>query len=394
MRFLIEYKDFKNKEESHRSLNLLQTFLNEHSIGSYHGKTFECILIRFINNPPLKKKYKKRLLYGDIAELEIAAAFNDNRSLNIEDFKTAIDKVEEAIKFVKTIEIKSKLDFYENELLDSFLSCLKVAPRTNEELKTYGKNKKEIDQLNLEKLINCSIKQSMDNPRQLTKRLRSISISSPLEEVDPDYSFIYTEIFSNLLRKAEVMLPGYDHIFINLADTMLLAKQEIAPQDRGKYTYATLNTEQFGKSNEQNRSQMMLKSVSAALRYISEFEHLEKEKIEKVIKRVEEEGKDLTLTYFSKRNSKYLAEVIYQVPTSHLIKASFKLKVTDLNTNAVSVVKIDDIDLYWCPYTLGSITLKKDSVVIKGRNSYRAELSRKADKLPDEYNFNFKDIFS
>jgi len=393
MRFLIEYKDFKSKEEVHCSLNLLQTFLNEHTIGKYHGKTFECILIRFINNPPLKKKYRKRVLYSDIAELEIPATFTNNKNLNIEDFKVALTKVEEAIKLVKTIEIKSKLDFYENELLNSFQSCLKVAPSTNEELKTYAKNKKEIDQLNVEKLINCSIKQSMDNPRPLTKRIRSISISSPLEEVETNYSFIYTEIFSNLLRKADVMLPGYDHIFINLADTMLLAKQESAPQDRGKYTYATLDTEQYNKSSELNRSQMMLKSVSAALRYISEFEHLEKEKVERVIKRVEEEGTNLTLTYFSKQNSKYLAEVIYQVPTSHLIKASFMLRVTDLSTDAIGTVKIDDIDLFWCPYSFGSINFKKDTIVIKGRNSHRAEISRKADKLPDEYNFKIKDIF-
>lgn len=394
MRFLIEYKDFKNKEESHRSLDLLQTFLNEHTIGSYHGETFECILIRFINNPPLEKKYKKRVLYSDIAELEIAATFNDNKNLNIEDFKTAINKVEEAIKLVKTIGIKSQLDFYESELLNSFYSCLKLAPATYEDLKKYAKNKNEVDRHNMEKAINSSIKQCMENPRPLTKKLKSISISSSLEEVDPDYSFIYTEIFSNLLRKAEVMLPGYDHIFINLADTMLLAKQESAPQDRGKYTYATLDMEQYQKSNKDKKSQMMLTNISAALRYISEFEHLEKKKIEDVIKIVEEEGTGLTLTYFSKQNSKYLAEVTYQVPTSHLIKASFKLKVTDLNINAVSVVKIDDIDLYWCPYSLGSINIKKDSVVIKGRNSYRAELSRKAAKLPDEYNFKFKDIFS
>lgn len=55
MRFLIEYKDFSSKEEKNKSLSVLDTFLNEHLIGDFHGQTFESILIRFINNAPPKK---------------------------------------------------------------------------------------------------------------------------------------------------------------------------------------------------------------------------------------------------------------------------------------------------------------------------------------------------
>ncbi|NGY76358.1 hypothetical protein F6Y02_08500 [Bacillus megaterium] len=80
------------------------------------------------------------------------------------------------------------------------------------------------------------------NPRPLTKPLITVNVSSPIDETEPDFSFIYTEIFSNLLRKAEVMLPGYNHIFIRLADTMVEAKQESAPNDRGKDTFAILDT--------------------------------------------------------------------------------------------------------------------------------------------------------
>jgi hypothetical protein len=58
MRFLIEYKDFATKEENNKSLSLLDTFLNEHLIGVFHGYTFESILIRFINNAPPKKRFK------------------------------------------------------------------------------------------------------------------------------------------------------------------------------------------------------------------------------------------------------------------------------------------------------------------------------------------------
>jgi len=394
MRFLIEYKDFKTKEEKHSSLELVETFLNEYLIGEFHGRTFECILIRFINNPSSKKKYKKRVLYQNIAEVELEGSFIDNTKLNIDDFLTSLHKVEEAILWVKTIALKTTLDFDEAKLLSDLQSSIKSAPATLEELKVYSANQEQTKQHNWAKMVDLSIKRATLDPRPLTKPLISVNVSSPIEETEPNFSFIYTEIFSNLLRKAEVMLPGYDHIFIHLADTMLQAKQEFAPNDRGKDTYAVLDSEKYIASDTATKSKMMLNSIAEALKYIASFEHLDRSKIETVIKRVEEEGIDLELTYFSKQNINYLAEVIYTVPQSHLINATFNLRVTDLTSNLVKTVKIDDINMLWCPYSFSRINIKKDSIVIKGRTSHRAEISRRADKLPDEYHFKISDIFS
>ncbi|MGP0686001.1 hypothetical protein ACW5UC_05475 [Priestia aryabhattai] len=393
MRFLIEYKDFKTKEETNFSLQLLDTFLNEHLIGEFHGSTFECMLIRFINNPSSKKKYKLRVLYEDIAEIELPGNFINNKTLNVEDFLTGLHRVEEAIMLVKTIELKSELDFSEDKLLLKFQQSIKNAPRTLEELKAYFKKQKQTVQSNWAKLADLSMKRSLSNPKPLTKPLITISISAPIEETEPNHSFIYTEVFSNLLRKAEVMLPGYSHIFIHLADTLVEAKQEFAPNHRIKDAFSIIDTKKYMASDNETKSNMMFSSIVSALRSITKFDHLEEHKIESVIKKIKEEGTDIELTYFSKQNDKYLAEVIYAVPKSHLTNAPFKLRVTDLNSNVVKTIKIDDINLFWCPYSFGSINIKKDSVVIKGRKSQRAEISRRADKLPDEYIFKIKDIF-
>lgn len=56
------------------------------------------------------------------------------------------------------------------------------------------------------------------------------------------------------------------------------------------------------------------------------------------------------------------------------------------------VVHIDFIDTYWAPYSFGKIIIKKDEILIKGRDSLRAKISRKQDKFPDEYVFNISDI--
>ncbi|MFP3665696.1 hypothetical protein SB717_11135 [Priestia sp. SIMBA_032] len=393
MRFLIEYKDFKTKEETNFSLQLLDTFLNEHLIGEFHGSTFECMLIRFINNPSSKKKYKLRVLYEDIAEIELPGNFINNKTLNVEDFLTGLHRVEEAIMLVKTIELKSELDFSEDKLLLKFQQSIKNAPRTLEELKAYFKKQKQTVQSNWAKLADLSMKRSLSNPKPLTKPLITISISAPIEETEPNHSFIYTEVFSNLLRKAEVMLPGYSHTFIHLADTLVEAKQEFAPNHRIKDAFSIIDTKKYMASDNETKSNMMFSSIVSALRSITKFDHLEEHKIESVIRKIKEEGTDIELTYFSKQNDKYLAEVIYAVPKSHLTNAPFKLRVTDLNSNVVKTIKIDDINLFWCPYSFGSINIKKDSVVIKGRKSQRAEISRRADKLPDEYIFKIKDIF-
>lgn len=393
MRFLIEYKDFKTKEENNFSLQLLDTFLNEHLIGEFHGSKFECILIRFINNPTSKKKYKLRVLYENIAEIELPGNFNNNKNLNIVDFLTGLHRVEEAIMLVKTIKLKSELDFSEDKLLLEFQQSIKNAPRTLKELKTYFKKQKQTVQNNWAKLADLSMKRSLSNPKPLTKPLITISISAPMEETEPDYTFIYTEVFSNLLRKSQVMLPGYSHIFIHLADTLVEAKQEFTPNPHGKDAFSIIDTKKYMASDNETKSNMMFDSIVSALRSITEFDYLEEHKIESVIGKIKEEGTDIELTYFSKQNEKYLAEVIYTVPKSHLTNAPFKLRVTDLNSKLAKTTKIDDINLFWCPYSFGSISIKKDSVVIKRRKSQRAEISRRADKLPDKYTFNIKDMF-
>ncbi|MEK1832711.1 hypothetical protein AAAC51_38705 [Priestia megaterium] len=86
------------------------------------------------------------------------------------------------------------------------------------------------------------MKRSFSNPKPLTKPLITISISAPMEETEPDYTFIYTEVFSNLLRKSQVMLPGYSHIFIHLADTLVEAKQEFTPNPHGKDAFSIIDT--------------------------------------------------------------------------------------------------------------------------------------------------------
>lgn len=394
MRFLIEYKDFKNKETKNLSLSLLDTFLNEHLIGTFHGQTFECILIRFINNAPPTRKLKLKSLYKTVAEVELNGNFKGSSGLDIEDFQQGLFKVEEAIKKVTLIELKEPMDYQEEKLLDDYNNALKFVPKTHEELINYAKNEQKIRFKNQANRVDCLMYSYSINPRPLTRNIIGIRIYDQFDKGTlAPFDFIYSEIFSNLLRKAKVLLPNYDEIYISIAETMELAKQEIALDTWHKYTYSTLNLSKYLSTDDTGKSKMMFDSVCDGLRLITKFDHLEKEKIEEVINVIKNNGLDMELTYTSKQNKNYLVEIIYKVPKNYLDKAEYKLKVTDLKLEKSGVAHIDFIDTYWAPYSFGKILIKKDEIIIKGRESLRAEISRKADKLPSEYVFNISDIF-
>ena len=164
MRFLVEYKDFKNKEAKSASLDLLDTFLNEQLIGKFHGTAFECILVRFINHPPQTRKLKLKTRYKTMAEVEVAMDFADSRKLNMKDFQTALLKVEEAIHKVRLIESRSPADYHEEQLLDDYKASLTFIPKDLKELKAYAQKEKEITFHNRVKRADCFIYSRSINP--------------------------------------------------------------------------------------------------------------------------------------------------------------------------------------------------------------------------------------
>ncbi|WJE26682.1 hypothetical protein [Bacillus cereus] len=395
MRFLIEYKDFGSKEEKNNSLSLLETFLNEYLIEDFHGYTFESILIRFINNAPPKKKFKLKSLYKIIAEVEIEGNFTNNVKLNIADFQHGLLKVEEAINMVSQIQIKEVLDFDEDKLLKSYKSIVKNAPQTDKELKNYAKKEKEIRYLNTVKRVDSLIYSYKINPRPLMKRIVGVRVYDHLERnaLSP-YDYIYSQLFSNLLRRAEVKSPDYDEIYFSIGETMEQAKQSITIDEFFQYTYSTLNLPEFNQADNKGKAKMVFESMCEGLRLIADFDHLEREKIEGVIEYIDKNGIDTELIYSITQNKNYLAEVVYHVPQSHLTKTEFKLRLTELNTNSTGIIAIDKLDIDYAPYSIGKIQLKKNEIVIKGRNSVRAEISRQIDKLPSEYRFTYKEILN
>lgn len=393
MRFMIKYKDFRSKEEQHKSLSLLDTFLNEHLIDEFHGKTFECILIRFINHAPPKKKFKLKSLYKIIAEVEIEGHFSDNRKPNIADFQQGLSKVEQAINLVPEIEMKEEVDFDKHRLVTSLKRVMNTAPQTDADLKNYAKKEKEIRYMNNVKRVDTLIYSCKINPKPLGKRLIGVRLYDHFERNTlAPYDYIYSELFSNLLRNAEVKLPDYEEIYFSIGETMEQAKQEIALDEFFKYTYSTIKLSEYQKADDHGKASIVFHSMCEGLRLIADFDHLEKDKIEAVIGEIAATGMDMELTYAVTQNKDYLVEILYHVPQSHLIKAEYKLKLTKTSTKRTGIASIDNLTTYYAPYSLSNIQIKKNEIIIKGRNSGRAKIFRTVDKLPSEYRFRIDEV--
>jgi hypothetical protein len=207
VRFLFEYKDFKSKEKENQSLRVIELFLNEQLIGKFHGQTFECLLVRFLNRVPPRKKLELKMLYQTIAEIELPGEFENNIKLNLTDFQMGLSKIEKAIQLVYSIPIKTLLDYNGEELMNDYKQALEKAPETQEQLNHYAKNKKEIEYHNQVKRADCLLHYYATHPKPLTKKIVGIRIYDHFSsETLLPYRYIYSELFSNLLRRAEVKL--------------------------------------------------------------------------------------------------------------------------------------------------------------------------------------------
>jgi len=393
MRFLIEYKDFSTKETVNPTLEVLETFLNEHLIGTFHGSAFECLYIHFIANPPkTKKTVKLRLLYGSMAEMELIHEFTDSKHLNIHDFQSSFLKIKEAIVKAKDIPVKEGLKYKESALLLDYERCRSFIPSTQEELKEYCKELSNRKKNNYAKRIDCLVEQDKLNVRPLTNLLEEFVVHD-LYDLFDSLSYRYSEVFSNLLRASGVLLPSYKQIHIHIAKNLLEAKQEVALESWYKMTYSAIDWEAYKQANNEQKEQLLLESITEGLRYIAEFDHLDIDKIEAVISFVKKNGLDTELVYFQRENKKYKAEVIYHVPIDHITETDYTLRVTDLTTNQVVTAHIEKLATFYAGASLNKLLIKKDEIVIKAPSGYRAELTRKMRKLPAEYHFSLNELF-
>ena len=389
MRFLIEYKDTKTKDETNRNLKVLDTFLNYHLIELFHGWTFECILIRFINYPKPNKKLKCKTLYNTFAEIEIASNYDSNSELSLEQFLTAFDNVKIAASLAKEIKTKTEKD-YDLPKLSQDLNSLKTPTSIDELIELESSLNNDVIRV---KRVNGLINAWKKNPLPHNRRLKGVRIYDQFERTDLwPFAYIYSELLSNLLRHADITTPGYQEIYFSIGNSIEEAKRDLALETWHKYTYCSLDILQYKSSDNETKSEMLFDSLKEGLMLIVDFDHLDKKKIEDVISYIESNGTKTELVYFSKSKGELNAQIVHRIPNDHRKKTTYYLKLSNTKTGESGKVKIAELDSLWAPYSLGTIKIKKDTIEIVGRKSMRAEVSRGMDNLPERYEFEIEKI--
>lgn len=384
MRFHIEYLDAKNKETNRESISLLNSFLNFHLIGKFHGWSYECLFITFISNAPPSKKWKVSRTYDQWGNIELPF----QQKSNIDEFRLGFSQVKQAVEIVRTLEIKGPADFRYEDLRADLNHLEEILPKTNEAYDELLNQKSAMDsQLPLRR-VNGRIKACKDNPQPHSRRLVHVRIYDHFHTAElMPYRYMYAEILGTLLRHANILTPGYQEIYFSVDETLDAAKTELAFEKWHRYTYCAIDLGKYRKASPEQKEQMLLDSLIGGLRLIADFDHLDREKIEAVIETVSKTKCRTPLTYAMKENSTHEVRIEYEVGPDHTQKTPFYITIRNKVTNKEVTKLIDNFNILWVPYCISKIKLLKDRVEVLGGGGLRGHISRDMDHIPDRYEF-------
>ncbi|WP_203364607.1 hypothetical protein [Bacillus sp. REN10] len=399
MRIDIYFHDYKDKSESNRTLEVLELFLNKHIIMNNYSSVYNSISFKFLNNPPKKREAKVLMPYGIHPEVEILSNFEGNGKLSVETFHLALGLIQEAIPRIAHAPSKKEFDFEVEGLLRDISTAAKDAPHSKEALKHLEDNKQQLTIQNRMNYRLRIIENFRENPRPLDTRLIGVRVLNRFRFEDDDvyfYQNMYETIFSDVLRRYDIRLPRYQEIYFDLVNSVEEATDiSTQKEDWFQYTHAIFDYKRFKQSSQETKEQILLDCLIDGLRFITDFDHLEKDKIESAIEYIQKHKLQTPLFYITRENEEYEVKVQYKVTSiiGNLVKASYDLHICQKASGEERVIPLGVFETFNVPYVLGTIRLTKKQVTIKGRTGLRAEIYRSSEKAPSEYKFQFQELF-
>lgn len=399
LRIDIYFHDYKDKSESNRTLEVLELFLNNQLIMNNYSSVYNSISFKFLNNPPKKRDAKILMPYRIHPEVEILSQFEDNSKLCIEIFHLALGLIQEAIPRIPYAPSKEEFDFDIKGILSDINKAAKDAPNSKEALKQLEDNKQ---QLTLQNRMNYRlriIENFRENPRPLDTKLIGVRVLNRFRFEDDDvyfYQNMYATIFSDVLRRYDIRLPGYQEIYFDLVPSLEEATDiSTQKEDWYQYTHAIFDYKRFKQSSQETKEQILLGCLIDGLRFITDFDHLEKDKIESAIEYIQKHKLQTPLIYITRENEGYEVKIQYKIKsiTGNFVKASYDLHICQKASGEECIIPLGVFQTFNVPYVLGTIHLTKKQVTIKGRTGLKAEIYRSSEKAPSEYTFQFQELF-
>lgn len=340
--------------------------------------------------------------YGFHPEVEILSYLDGNDTLSVKTYDHAVNLLAEAIHLIPLAPAKEIFDFDIEGLLRDIKMVTKEIPQTIETLKYLEDNSEQFIKQNRLNFKQRIIDNFRENPRPLDTRCIGVRILNGFRfHYDEVYYYqnMYATIFSNVLLRFDIRLPGYKEIYFNLVNTLEEATDISTDKDNWyQYTHAIFDYARFTQSTKEEKEQLFLDCLVEGLRFITDFDHLEKDKIEEVIQYIQKYKLQTPLIYAKRENENYEVHIQYYVAEENiignLVKANYELYIFQKETGEERVIPLGIFDTSYVPYVLGNIRLTKKQITIKGRTGLRAEILRSSEDAPNEFQYQFKELFT
>jgi hypothetical protein len=322
-------------------------------------------------------KFKIEDQYKNLSEVDLARALLDKwiQTGQIIDSKTKKDddfdfgKFKEVLLFIKErISAQFLKDVHAKQAVEADDDALRRAKKVREDRKKTEKPK--------------------------DKKIRDLRVYShglPEKGLYP-YDFQYTEIFLNLLRRNELMCPGYDHLYIQVVKTF---EEGLRDSISVEYWYtngiSVFNYDAYCLMDEIGKEKMVVDAIADGLLDIATLDKLDAPIIKRVTEEIRQTGLETELVFNKIESSWHTLRITY-LSRSMEEECPIFFQLTDKKTNQSSKTKIGRADNSQIYFWLQKVTLTKDKIKVKSSSSVAADVWLK-DK-PRKMEFSISDMLT
>ncbi|HEY5751194.1 MAG TPA: hypothetical protein VIU12_34255 [Chryseolinea sp.] len=208
------------------------------------------------------------------------------------------------------------------------------------------------------------------------KRIRDLRVYShglPKKGLYP-YDFQYTEIFLNLLRRNELMCPGYHHLYIQVVKTF---EEGLMNSFSGEDWYtngiSVFDYEAYCLQDEHGKEKMVVDAIAAGLDDIATLDKLDATVIKKITDEVRQTGLETELVFNKIESSRHTLTITY-LSRSMEEQCPIFFQLTDKKTNRSNKIQIGKADNSQIYFWLQKVTLTKDKIKVKSSSSVTANV--------------------
>jgi hypothetical protein len=184
------------------------------------------------------------------------------------------------------------------------------------------------------------------------------------------YDYQYADIFRSLLSKHELLLPNYDHIFIQIGTDHTNPFPE---QDWSRNEFVAIDYNGYLLKSEKEKEQIVFNLIIVGIKNIFERDKLDQNILDKTITEVSKCGLETELEFKTIENKKYLLKVTYFSRPLELLNPVF-IELIDKNNSISKKLEIGKIDQLGIFQWLRKITLTNSKILIKSSNSLWANV--------------------